>query len=423
MLGLRRIRRNLLLSIGLNAVAATGCDFDTLTEAQDQLRRGPLREYEFVLPIVQDTFVLSDVFDSLKVGIDSGGIKTLPDGLLAIVLDTVSFALFIPVSIPSLVVDTVVTIAPIWETVDSAMLNLGDFTDALASATLNTAFAALNFSNTADAPIELVNFQLGVVPVVGGSLDSVAGQPAFVTDGGGTPILIDVVDPGSTVFALGRMQTNKVDSLQAASLVDVLIDRVLAGDAVALVGVGDIHVGDGTVVTVNAGDVLALSVVPIIGLDLTLAPGGVAITLPTFLESGLDLDAEIADDLTDNVLDSVGLELVVDNGVAFGLQVETAFVGDSVTGDVFTAPGAVLDTMLVSAAAVDANGRATASTRDTTGLILDNADVTETFGSLITIGVRIRLLPPVGGRGRIHDSDNIKIAVTARVWLHVGGAP
>jgi hypothetical protein len=119
----------------------------------------------------------------------------------------------------------------------------------------------------------------------------------------------------------------------------------------------------------------------------------------------------------------VGLELVVDNGVAFGLQVETAFVGDSVTGDVFTAPGAVLDTLIVSAAAVDAIGRATSATRDTTGLVLDNAGVTETFGSFITIGVRIRLLPPVGGRGRIHDSDDIKIAVTARVWLHVGGAP
>ncbi|MBW1907840.1 MAG: hypothetical protein JRJ24_21680, partial [Deltaproteobacteria bacterium] len=139
------MRRNLLLFIGLNAVAATGCDFDTLTEAEDQLRRGPLREYEFALPVVQDTFVLSDVFDSLDVGID-----TLPSGLLAVVPDTVSFALFIPVSIPSIVVDTVVTIAPLWETVDSAMLNLGDFTDVLASATLNTALVGLNFSNTAD---------------------------------------------------------------------------------------------------------------------------------------------------------------------------------------------------------------------------------------------------------------------------------
>ncbi len=410
------MRRNLLLFIGLNAVGATGCDFDTLAEAEDQLRRGPLREYEFALPVVQDTFVLGDVFDSLGVGID-----TLPDGLLAVVPDTVSFALFIPVVIPAIVVDTVVTIAPLWQTVDSAMLNLGDFTDALASGTLNTALLGLNFSNTADAPIELVNFQIGVVPVVGGSLDSVAGQPAFVTDGGGTPILIDLVDPGDTVFALGRMQTGKVDSLPAASLVDVLIDRVLAGDTIALAVVGDIHVGDGTVVTVNAGDILDLSVVPIVGIDLTLVVGGAAITLPTLLESGLDLDPEIAADLTNNVLDSVGLVLVVDNGVAFGLQVETAFVGDSVTGDVFTAPGAVLDTMLVSAAAVDAIGRATAATRDTTGLVLDNANVTQTFGSFVTIGVRIRLLPPVGGRGRIHDSDNIRIAATARVWLHVGG--
>jgi hypothetical protein len=421
--GLNRVRRNLLLFIGLNAVAATGCDFDTLTEAENQLRRGPLREYEFALPVVQDTFALSDVFDRLGVGIDSGGIDTLPDGLLAIIPDTVTFALFIPVSIPSIVVDTVVTIAPIWQTVDSAMLNLGDFTDALASATLNTALAGVNFSNGADAPVELVNFQLGVVPVVGGSLDSIAGQPAFVTDGGGSPIVIDVVDPGDTVFALGRNQTGKVDSFPAAALVDVLIDRVLAGDTVALVGVGDIHVGDGTVVTVNAGDALALSVVPIVGLDLTLGPGGAGIDLGKFIESGIELDADIAADLTQNVLDSVGVELYVQNGVAFGLQVETAFVGGLVVGDVFTTPNAVLDTLLVAAAPVDANGRATGATADTTGLVLNNQDVQQTFGEFISIGVRIRLLPPAGGRGRVHDTDDIKLAVTARVWLHVGGAP
>ena len=418
MLGLRQTRRNLLLFVCLNVVVATGCEFDSLAEAEDQLRRGPLREYEFVLPIVQDTFVLSDVFDSLGVGID-----TLPDGLLAVVPDTVNFALFIPVSIPTLMIDTVVTLAPIWETVDSAMLNLGDFSDALASATVNTAFAGLNFSNTADAPLELVNFRLGVVRVIGGALDSVAGQPAFVTDGGGTPILVDVVDPGDTVFALGRMEMDKVDSLPAASLIDALVDRVLAGDTVALVGVGALHVGgDGLPVTVAAGDLLSLSVVPIVGLDLTLGAGGAGISLPTLSESGLDLDPDIADDLTNNVLDSIALDLVVDNGVAFGLQVETAFIGAAVTGDVFTTPGAILDTVLISAAAVDANGRATAATRDTARFALSGMDVAETFGPFVSIGVRIRLLPPAGGRGRIHDSDDIKIAVTARVWLHVGTA-
>jgi hypothetical protein len=361
----------------------------------------------------------TDVFDSLEVVID-----TLPDGLLAIVLEQVNFAVFIPITVPNIAVDTVVTIAPIWQTVDSAMLNLGDFSDAIAAATLNTALAEINFSkNIEDAPIELVNFRLGVVPVVGGALDSVAGQPAFVTDGGGTAILVDVVDPGDTVFALGRMEVDKVDSLPAASLIDALVDRVLAGDTVALVGVGALHVGgDGLPVTVAAGDLLSLSVVPIVGLDLTLGAGGAGISLPTLSESGLDLDPDIADDLTNNVLDSIALDLVVDNGVAFGLQVETAFIGAAVTGDVFATPGAILDTVLISAAAVDANGRATAATRDTARFLLSTTDVAQTFGPFITIGVRIRLLPPAGGRGRIHDSDDIKIAVTARVWLHVGTA-
>jgi hypothetical protein len=301
------------------------------------------------------------------------------------------------------------------------MLNLGEFEDALGNATLNSALVALNVTNTADAPVEFVNYRLGVVPVTGGVLDSVAGERAFITDGGGMPIVVDVVDPGNTVYALARGQTGKIDSLQAAPVVDLLVDQVLAGNTVALVGAGDLHVGDGAVITVNPGDLLAFDVVPIVGLDLTLGPGGVGVDIPNITETGLELDSDIANDLTQNVLDSIGVVLEVQNGVAFGLQIETAFVQDSVVGDVFTTPNAVLDTLLVAAAPVDVNGRATGATMDTTGLVLSNIDVTQTFGQFITVGVRVRLLPPAGGRGQIYDTDRILLAASAKLWAHVGG--
>lgn len=406
------VQRKLLLLLALGAFLSA-CLAD-IADPEGQLSRGPLRQIEYDLPIAQDTFAFGD-------GLDSIILDTLPGGLLAIVPDTVSFSLFIPFAVPAILIDTTFTPPPIWQVVDSAMLNLGEFEDALGNATLNFALAALNVSNTADAPVEFVNYRLGVVPVVGGVLDSVAGQPAFITDGGGIPIVVDVVDPGNTVYALARGQTGKIDSIQAAPVVDLLVDQVLAGNTVALVGAGDLHVGDGSVITVNVGDFLAFNVVPIVGLDLTLGPGGVGIDVPNRIESGLDLSSNLASDLVDNVLDSIGLVFAVQNGVAFGLRVETAFVEGSVTGDVFTAPNAVLDTLLVSAAPVDANGRATGATTDTTGLVLSNLDVTQTFGQFISVGVRVRLLPPAGGRGQIHDTDRIQLAASARVWGHVGG--
>jgi hypothetical protein len=403
--------------MAFNLVVATGCELATEQEAVDQLNRGPRRQVEFDLAIAQDTFALGSIFDSLGVGLD-----TLPDGLLAIVPDTVNFAIVIPFTVPGIALDTTFTPPPIWQTVDSAMLNLGEFSDVMRDASLNTALAALDVSNSADAPVEFVNYRLGVVPVIGGVLDSVGGEPAFVTDSVGVPIVVDVVDSGSTVFALARGQTSKIDSLQAAPVVDVLVDRILAGDTVALVGIGDLHVGDGSTITQSAGASLAFNVVPIVGLDLTLGSGGAGISLPNLIESGLDLDSELVDDLVDNVLDSVGIEIAVENGVAFGLQVETALVGDSVTGDIFTVPGAVLDTLVVSAAVVDTKGQATQATADTTGLVLDNVDVRQALGRYISVGVRVRLLPPAGGRGRIHDRDELRVAVRARVWVSVGTA-
>ena len=169
------VQRKLLLLLALGAFLSA-CLAD-IADPEGQLSRGPLRQIEYDLPIAQDTFAFGD-------GLDSIILDTLPGGLLAIVPDTVSFALFIPFAVPAIVIDTTFTPPPIWQVVDSAMLNLGEFEDALGNATLNFALAALNVSNTADAPVEFVNYRLGVVPVVGGVLYSVAGQPAFITDGG-----------------------------------------------------------------------------------------------------------------------------------------------------------------------------------------------------------------------------------------------
>ncbi len=397
-----------LLAVGL------ACEFSNISDAEDQLRRGPQREVEFNIPIVQDTFVIADVFDSLGVGLD-----TLPDGLLMVRADTVDLTITFPFGVPGLPIDTVVTLPPIWKSLDSADLNLGDFTDAVQDASLNTALAAYLVFNSADAPAQLINFRLGAVRVAGGSLDSVAGQPAFETDGGGAPILVNLVDPGDTTFAVARNEPGKIDTLTASALLNALVDRVLDGDTMALVGVGDLRIGDGTPITVNAGDSVGLLLEPQVGLDLTLGPGGAGIDLSNFVESGLDLDSSLTEDLTQDILDSIAIEVSVDNGVPFGLQVETAFVGDSTTGDIFTMPGAVLDTLQVAPSAVDANGRATTPAADTTGIVLTPGEAGETFNPFITIGVRVRLTAPPTGRGALQASDQIGVGVRARVWLTI----
>ncbi len=408
-----------LLGVGF---AAWGCEPASVTEARDQLGQGPARSIEFSIPVLRDTINVADVLSDLL----AVTTLTIADNLLAVAVNPQTFTVTTGLTIGAIsgVLDPAVLNFPVeqWQEIPSSDLNLGEFESAARDATINAALAALDVSNSADAPLTLSNFVLGVVQIdATGQPLRVGGNLMFEQDAGGNPIVVDLEDsPGSSAFAIGR-STTRIDTVQAAALIDRLVDLILDGNRVALAGVGTAAVGDGTVGTVLATDELLLNIVPIIGFDFTLAPTGVSFDT-SIVSDGLDLDPQDADDVASR-LDSARVELVVSNATPFGLEVAVAVVQDSITTDVFAAPGHVeLDTLTVAAATVDANGRVTQATTDTTSTDLTGVEAREFFSLKFTAGVRVRLLPPPGGRGAFRIGDQLVIRASASVFIRTGGA-
>ncbi len=233
--------------------------------------------------------------------------------------------------------------------------------------------------------------------------------------------LVDVADPGLTTFAIGR-QSLKIDTLQAAAVVDRLVDSLLAGSQVALVGAGTALVGDGSPGSpgsVAPGDQLSISAQPIIGFDFSIPQAGVSLDSSTARE-GLDLDDPNANDIEARV-DSAGALLRVTNSTPFGLQLDIVLVADSVA-DAFAEPNSEsLTSIIVSPALVDGNGRVTEASRDTVFVGLTGASVRPFLGEWFTAGVLITLTPPAGGRGALHTTDLVIVDATAVMHLRVGG--
>ncbi len=420
-----RIGRHAAGLLGV-ALAAWGCEPASVTDARDQLGQGPARSVELSIPVLRDSISVGDVLiDLLAVTT-----ITIADSLLAVAVNPQTFTVTTGLTVGAIsgVLDPAVLNLlnfPVeqWQEIPSSDLNLGEFESAVRDATINAALAALDVSNSADAPLTLSNFVLGVVQIdaTGQPLRDMGGNLMFEQDPGGNPIVVDLEDsPGSSAFAIGR-STTKIDTVQAAALIDKLVDLILDGNRVALAGVGTAAVGDGTVGTVLATDELLLNIVPIIGFDFSVAPTGVSFDTST-VSDGLDLDAQDADDVASR-LDSARVELVVSNATPFGLEVAVAVVQDSITTDVFAAPGHVeLDTLTVAAATVDANGRVAQATADTTSTGLTGVEARELFSLKFTAGVRVRLLPPPGGRGAFRIGDQLVIRASASVFIRTGGA-
>lgn len=415
-----RITRFILALLAVGA-AVTGCEPGSITEARDELQDGPARTLQLSIPVARDTFYVDSVLTDF-LGVTT---ITIADNLLAVEVTEGSFGLDVggftgPVSGVAFGPATF----PVQEGVEfvGTDLNLGEFEDAARDASVNTAFAVVTAVNQADVPATLTNFSVGVVRIdpATGYLDSLAGQPDWQTDGGGTPIR--AVLAGGT-FDIPPSGTAE-DTLFSAALVDRLVDMLLDGERVALVGAGDVTVGDGVyVASIGATDQVMVTLKPVIGFDFTLPPGGVSVDSST-TRDGLDLDADNANDIVAR-LDSAVATLVVENGTPFGVEAFIVVVADSVD-DAFSAPAqaqAALDTVRVSPAAVDANGRATQPTTDTSAVNLSGNEVRMFLGPVFTAGIRLRLLPPAGGRGAIRVSDRIGVNAGIAVYVRTGGSP
>lgn len=408
-----------LLAVG---TAVTGCEPGSITEARNELRDGPARTLQLSVPVARDTFVVDSVLaDFLDVTT-----VTLSDGLLAVEVTDGSFGLDVGAVTGAVSGPFGPFNFPVQDGVEfvGGDLNLGGFEDAARDATLNTAFAVVTVVNEADVPATLTDFVVGVVRIDPGTgnLDSVGGQPDWQTDGTGTPIQVMLADGAGNTFDVPRSGA-ALDTLFSAALVDRLVDMLLDGERVALVGSGDVTVGDGSNATIAATDQLLVTLKPVLGFDFTLPPAGVTVD-SSVATQGLDLDDDNANDMAART-DSAVVTLDLVNSTPLGVEATVIVVADSLL-DAFAAPAQdqiPIDVVSVSPGQVDAGGRVTQATSEVTGVNLSGAEAQAFMGPWFTAGIRLRLFPAAGGRSAIRSGDWVGLSASVAIYVRMGGTP
>ncbi len=304
-------------------------------------------------------------------------------------------------------------------------IDFGDLQDAIKSAHLNDAVAALTLRNTAQTPLVLNNVKLGVVKVnaSGQLLRDGLGNPAYETDSTtGLPILVTLAPVGQTTMLLPRASTTPL-SLQMGPLVDRLVHLLLGNTRAAVVAAGSAVAGDGNPSRITRADSASVGFRLTVGLDLTLPDSGIVFTRVEWAD-GAKLKSSDSASVVDRLVSASASADVV-NGTPFGMSVELAVVRDSVanTVDVFTLPGrTLLGPIVVAGSPVDGTGRVTTPVSSTSSLALTGTDVVPLMGQRFTIALRIRLRPPPNSsRGAVRTTDRIIVSAHANVELSGGG--
>ncbi|MBI4502204.1 MAG: hypothetical protein HY700_13715 [Gemmatimonadetes bacterium] len=312
-----------------------------------------------------------------------------------------------------------------YQEVASTSVDFGDLEDAINSATLNSATAVLTVSNSSQIPMVLSNFKLGLVQInsAGQLLRDGSGNLAFEKDALGTPILTTVANPGATTFTAQRSGTSSV-SLNAAALIDRLAHLIISKQRVAMVTTGTAAAGDGARSRITQTDVVKVRFQLLVGLDITVPATGVLFTRNQVTD-GLDMDSSDANELTTRIVQATAGAKVT-NATPFGVVVQLVLVKDSVAPsvDLFTVPGRVtLDSVVLRAPAVDANGLVTAPVSDSVSVSISGTNARLLFNKKFTVGARIRLLPGTGGggRGALRGTDRIIVSSKAQVDVKAGG--
>jgi len=304
-------------------------------------------------------------------------------------------------------------------------IDFGDLQDAIKSAHLNDAVAALTLRNTAQTPLTLTNMKLGVVKVnaSGQLLRDGLGNPAYETDSiTGLPILVTLAPVGQTTMLLPRASTTPL-SLQMGPLVDRLVHLLLGNTRAAVVAAGSAVAGDGNPSRITRADSASVGFRLTVGLDLTLPDSGIVFTRVEWADGAKLKPSDSASVVNRLVSASASADVV--NGTPFGMSVELAVVRDSVanTVDVFTLPGrTLLGPIVVAGSPVDGTGRVTTPVSSTSSLALTGTDVVPLMGQRFTIALRIRLRPPPNSsRGAVRTTDRIIVSAHANVELSGGG--
>jgi hypothetical protein len=302
--------------------------------------------------------------------------------------------------------------------------NFAAWQAAIAQSTINEATIDFTVSNTADLPVQAVDFTFGAVRLdsTGGLTKDAAGDLVYETDANGNPIKIPVASIGQNTLAIPRQGTASV-SVQSVALVDRILHMLFANERVAFVVEGTAAASDGSAGTLAFADAIEVSYTVTIGLDFTAPAAGIELEL-NLVSDGMHLTSKQADDFALRVINA-DVSFLVTNPTAFGVEVVVAIaagaLADSV--DVFAQPGAIfLDTMALDAPSVDAAGAPQGSTTDSVVVSLTGDEARPLFGELFTAGIRVRLLPGSTGRGAIHADDKFVVSARAVVQVRRGGS-
>jgi len=305
---------------------------------------------------------------------------------------------------------------------DAAELNLADLEDAIRQSTINDATIGVTVTNTADIPVQLSGFFLTAVRLdaAGQLLRDGAGNLIFEIDSvTGNRLEVAVADPGQTTFALPRQGSASL-SVNAAPVIDRILDLLIDSNRVALVAVGNALAGDGSLATIAASDSVDVGFDMVLGLDFTIPLAGVTIDRNQ-TASGIDLDSADADDIAARIL-TASLEAEVVNGTPFGVELDIALAPDSLGSsvDVFTQPGAILlNRVTVNAAPTGAGGLPSGVTTDSISLGLSGTQTRVVLTRVFTAGMRMRLLPRSGGGTRGAIPPNAGVGITASVLVRI----
>ncbi len=283
-------------------------------------------------------------------------------------------------------------------------VDFGKFEDAVIASTLNFATATLSFRNTADAPVELLNFTLGAVqltPTGQVPRDPITGEPLYETDGGGVPILVPITDPGQPTLLIPRTGTNTV-TVAMPQLADRVVHLLLGGSRVAVIGSGDASAGDGLPSRLTRTDSVYLVTDFFVGFDFTVPDTGVVIT-ENSQQDGLGFEQPDIDDVVQNLLVTARVTAEVTNGTPFALDIDLAYApGNLGNADVFLDPNAVIvNPISIAAPTLDAGGRVTAPVVETVEIVLVGRDVEPLLGPEFTATLKTRARPGPGGNNRV----------------------
>lgn len=313
--------------------------------------------------------------------------------------------------------------------ISSGDFDFGDLKDAIQQARLNDARIRLRFRNTSGAPFTLSGFKLGVVKLTatGGVPRDGSGNIVYQTDSLG-PITVAVADSGKTTLTIARRDTSKTVTLQAARLLDRVVDSVLGNKRMGIVASGSVVVGDTLPSVISRTDSVSLRLALSVALDFSVPASGVTFKRARVAD-GADLEPKDADQIAQRV-DTASATAIVTNGTPFGVQVRIAMVRDSqppsVDADsIFRMANRVeIGPVSLAPAAVDAQGRVTTPVLDTATVSITGNNARVLLGKKFTAAIRITLVPNASNpRGAIRPTDRVLLRASGSVRLKSGGTP